>query len=48
MQLAATAELHRSRSMLGLSRPTLISADQELNSAGLAEGIDVDDPTTHP
>ena len=32
----------------GLSRPTLISADQDLNAAAMAEGIDVDDPPTHP
>jgi len=48
VQLAAAADLHRDRSTHGLSRLTLISADQELNAAALAEGINVDDPTTHP
>jgi uncharacterized protein len=47
-QLAATADLHGDRLTQGLSRLTLISADQELNAAAIAEGIDVDDPTTHP
>ena len=48
VQLAATADLHRDRSTHGLSRLTLISADQELNAAAIAEGIDVDDPNLHP
>jgi predicted nucleic acid-binding protein len=48
VQLAVTIELHRARSAAGLSRLTLISADQELNSAATAEGLAVDDPTTHP
>ena len=48
VQLAATADLHRDRLIYGLSRLTLISADQELNSAAIAEGIDIDDPTAHP
>ncbi len=48
VQLAAVADLHRERLANGLSRPTLISADQELNAAATAEGIDVDDPTAHP
>jgi uncharacterized protein len=48
VQLAAAADLHRERLANGLSRPTLISADQDLNAAAIAEGLDVDDPTTHP
>ena len=48
VQLAAAADLHRDRTAHGLNRLTLISADQELNAAAMAEGIDVDDPTTHP
>ena len=48
VQLAAAADLHRDRLVHGLSRLTLISADQELNAAAMAEGIDVDDPTAHP
>ena len=48
VQLAATADLHGDRSTHGLSRLTLISADQELNAAAMTEGIDVDDPTARP
>ena len=48
VQLAAAADLHRDRSTHGLSRLTLILADQELNAAAMAEGVDVDDPTAHP
>ena len=48
VQLAAAADLHRERLTNGLSRPTLIFADQELNAAATAEGLGVDDPTTHP
>jgi uncharacterized protein len=48
VQLAAAADLHRERIANSLTRPTLISADQELNAAALAEGIAVDDPTIHP
>jgi predicted nucleic acid-binding protein len=48
VQLAAAADLHRERLANGLSRPTLLSADQELNAAAAAEGTDVDDPTAHP
>jgi hypothetical protein len=42
------ADLHRERLANGLSRSTLISADQELNAAAVAEGMDVDDPMAHP
>jgi predicted nucleic acid-binding protein len=45
---AAAADLHRERLANGLSRPTLISADQELNVAAMSERIHVDDPTAHP
>ncbi len=48
VQRAATADLRRDRSTHGLSRLTLISADQELNATAIAEGIDVDDPNLHP
>jgi predicted nucleic acid-binding protein len=48
VHLAVTIELHRARSAAGLSRLTLISSDQELNTAATAEGLDVDDPTAHP
>jgi len=48
VQLATAVELHQARSRAGLSQLTLISADQELNSAATAEGLIVDDPTKHP
>jgi predicted nucleic acid-binding protein len=48
VQLAAAADLQRERLANGLSRPTLISADQELNAAAMAEGIAEDDPNSHP
>ncbi len=34
--------------MAALSDVTLISADQELNAAGIAEGLRLDDPNAHP
>jgi uncharacterized protein len=48
VQLAASLELHRQRQIAGLANITLISADQELNAAAIAEGLLVDDPNTHP
>jgi uncharacterized protein len=48
VQLAASLELDRKRQAAGLSRITLISADQELNAAGIANGLLVDDPNAHP
>ena len=48
VQLSASLELHRLRQTAGLSNITLISADQELNAAGIAEGLLVDDPNAHP
>ena len=48
VQLSASLELHRLRQTSGLSNITLISADQELNAAGIAEGLLVDDPNAHP
>lgn len=47
VQLAGALEIHRRRMTLGLSLPALISADQALNEAGLAEGLSVDDPNLH-
>jgi len=48
VQPAAAIELHQARSTAGLSRLTLISADQDLNAAASTEGLSVDDPTAHP
>jgi len=47
VQLAAALEVHRHRTALSLPLATLISADQSLNEAGLAEGLTVDDPNSH-
>jgi hypothetical protein len=40
--------MHGRRRTAGLSNITLISADQELNAAGIAEGLLVDDPNADP
>ena len=47
VQLAAVLTVHTAREAQGLSRLTLVSADQELNAAAVAEGLLVDDPNTH-
>jgi hypothetical protein len=36
------------RSALGLTGLTFVSADSDLNSAAMAEGLNVDDPNAHP
>ncbi len=48
VQLAASIELHRARLADGLAPLTLVSADSDLNTAALAEGLLVDDPRSHP
>jgi uncharacterized protein len=48
VQLAAAVQVHRSHHDAGLGIVTLISADQELNAAALAEGLPFDDPRLHP
>jgi len=48
VQLAASVELHHKRQAAGMSSITLISADQELNTAASSEGLAVDDPILHP
>jgi predicted nucleic acid-binding protein len=48
VQLAVSAELNRLRLAAGLSRLTLISADQELNTAAAADSLAVDGPNLHP
>jgi uncharacterized protein len=47
VQLAAALEVHRDHQNAGIGAITLVSADQELNSAALAEGLIVEDPNTH-
>ncbi len=43
VQLAAVLEIHATDPSM-----TLLSADAELNTAALAEGLSVDDPNSHP
>jgi len=47
VQLAAVLTVHAARAAQGLSQLTLVSADQELNAAAVAEGVLVEDPNTH-
>jgi predicted nucleic acid-binding protein len=48
VQLAAALEANRIYQTAGLGPVTLVSADQELNTAAAASGLVVDDPNTHP
>jgi hypothetical protein len=48
VQLAAALQFQQARNALGLPVPTVVSADQELNAAAVAEGLTVDDPNSHP
>jgi predicted nucleic acid-binding protein len=47
VQLAAALKVHREYVAFGGSC-TLVSADAELNSAALAEGLSVENPNDHP
>ena len=47
VQLAAALELRDQCRLSALPAPTLIAADNELNTAAAAEGLAVDDPNTH-
>lgn len=47
VQLAAALEVHSTSLALGLP-VTLVSADTNLNTAAVAEGLAVEDPNTHP
>lgn len=47
VQLAAALEVAASYQAVGLPPVILISADSELNAAAIAEGLRVEDPTTH-
>ena len=47
IQFAAVLTVHVAREAQGLSRLTLVSADHELNTAAVAEGLLVDDPNLH-
>ena len=48
VQLAAALELDAKWRAAGMGGITLVSADQDLNTAATAEGLTVDDPNTHP
>ncbi len=48
VQLAAAIQIRREHQDAGFSPVTLISADQALNDAAPAEGMDLDDPRSHP
>ena len=48
MQLAVALEVNRSHQADGFGPITLISADRDLNTAAIAEGLTVDDPNSHP
>jgi predicted nucleic acid-binding protein len=48
VQLAVARDLHQCHQDAGLGPVTLVSADQDLNDAALAEGLTVDDPRAHP
>jgi predicted nucleic acid-binding protein len=48
VQLAVALEVNRCHQADGFAPVTLISADQALNDAAMAEGMAVDDPRSHP
>ena len=48
VQLAVGLEVNGSRQADGFGPATLISADQALNTAAIAEGLTVDDRNSHP
>ena len=47
VQLAAALEVYSQRHSAGMSGPTFVSADADLNSAAVTEGLAVDDPNGH-
>jgi hypothetical protein len=46
--LAVVLDVHRPQEAGGFGPVTLVSADRDLNAAAAAEGLAVNDPTTHP
>jgi uncharacterized protein len=48
VQLAAAVELNGRWLAAGMGSITLVSADQQLNNAAVAEGLLVEDPNLHP
>src|SRR5207253_1409432 len=47
VQLAAALEVNAAYVSAGQPSITLISADLDLNAAGVAEGLNIDDPNSH-
>jgi len=48
VQLAVALEVNRLQQIAGLGPVTLVSSDQALNDAAIAEGFTIDDPRQHP
>ena len=48
VQLASAIEVHQARVAAGASPLTIISADEPLNTAAVAEGLLVENPNNHP
>ncbi len=48
VQLTVALELDRLNQKANFGPVTLLSSDRDLNNAAMAEGLAVDDPTTHP
>ena len=48
VQLAAALELNVRWQAAGISGITLVSPNQELNAAGAAEGLPIEDPNLNP
>jgi predicted nucleic acid-binding protein len=48
VQLAAALDVNASYRAVGIPPITLVSADVELNTAAITEGLAVEDPNTHP
>jgi hypothetical protein len=48
IQLAAGGEVHVRYLAAGLSAVTFISADTELTTAAIAEGLTIEAPNAHP
>ena len=47
VQLAVILEIRRLHRAAGFEPVTLVSADRELNTAAMAEGVDVNEPNLH-
>ena len=48
VQLTVALEVNRIHQQTGAGPVTVVSSDRDLNSAAVAEGLAVDDPSTHP